>query len=142
MFKYNIISILGPQIYYSIDNHLMYHILLENDNPLDNNEFVSLLMEHLKKFLSHNHNIKSQLYYNLNSKSNNTKVLILLEDNTEMEFNWSDKKNDFLSSASFKTVVHKTNLIILPTSIDFNCDSESVCTLDLEITKNKKFKKI
>ena len=59
-----------------------------------------------------------------------------------MEFNWSDKKNDFLSSASFKTVVHKTNLIILPTSIDFNCDSESVCTLDLEITKNKKFKKI
>ena len=34
--KYNIISILGPQIYYSIDNHLMYHILLENDNPLDN----------------------------------------------------------------------------------------------------------
>jgi len=142
MFKYNFISILGPQIYYSIENHLMCQILLETDNPLDNNEFESLLIEHLKMFISHNHNIKSQLYYNLNSKSNNTKVLILLKDNTEMEFSWSDKKNDFLSSTSFKTVVHKANLIILPTSIDFNCDSESVYTLDLEITKNKKFKKI
>tara|TARA_Y100001963_G_scaffold129393_1_gene184579 strand:+ start:61 stop:489 length:429 start_codon:yes stop_codon:yes gene_type:complete len=142
MFKFNLINILGPQIYYSVDNHLIYHILLENDNPLVNDEFVSLLEEHIKFFLSQNNNIKSQLYYNLNSKSNNTKVLVLLKDNTEIELKWSDKKNDFLSSTSFKTIVHKTNLMILPSSIDFDCDSESVYSLDLEITKNKKFKKL
>lgn len=142
MIKYNIINVLGPLLLYTTDNHLLYQILQETDSPVDNEEFISLLEEQIGCFLSLNQNIKSDLYYKLNSKSNNTKVLIFLKDNTEVNFKWIDEKNDFLSSSSFEMVVKKRDVLILPSSIDFDCDVDTVYSLDLELTKNKKFKKL
>jgi len=142
LIKYNIINVLGPLLLYTTDNHLLYQILQETDSPVDNEEFISLLEEQIGCFLSLNQNIKSDLYYKLNSKSNNTKVLIFLKDNTEVNFKWIDEKNDFLSSSSFEMVVKKRDVLILPSSIDFDCDVDTVYSLDLELTKNKKFKKL
>ena len=142
MIKYNIINVLGPLLLYTTDNHLLYQILQETDSPVDNEEFISLLEEQIGCFLSLNQNIKSDLYYKLNSKSNNTKVLISLEEDVKINFKWTDGKNDFLSSTSFEMVVKKRDVLILPSSIDFDCDVDTVYSLDLELTKNKKFKKL
>ena len=142
MIKFNFINVLGPQLFYTTDNHLLYQILQETDSPADNEEFISLLEEQIGCFLSLNQNIKSDLYYKLNSKSNNTKVLISLEEDVKINFKWTDGKNDFLSSTSFEMVMEQKSLFILPSSVDFDCESDSIYSLDLEITKNKKFKKL
>ena len=60
----------------------------------------------------------------------------------KINFKWTDGKNDFLSSTSFEMVMEQKSLFILPSSVDFDCESDSIYSLDLEITKNKKSKKL
>ena len=142
MIKYNISNALGPKIFYSIDNHLLYQIIQENDDVINNDEFVSLVEEQLKLFLTHNPEVDSPLYYKFNTNSNNTKVLILLKDDVELEFILGDKEKDFLSSTSSNTIVGKTSVFIFPSVVSYKCDSNSVIGFDLELTKDKKYKKI
>lgn len=142
MIKYNISNSLGPKIFYSIDNHLLYQNIQENDDVVNNDEFVSLIEEQLKLFLKHNPEINSPLYYKFNTDSNNTKVLILVEDDTELEFIFGDKEKDLLSSTSSHTMVGKASVFIFPSTVSYKCDSNSVIGFDLELTKDKKYKKI
>ncbi len=142
MIKYNISNSLGPKIFYSIDNHLLYQIIQENDDVINDDEFVSLVEEQLKLFLTHNPEVDSPLYYKFNTNSNNTKVLILLKDDVELEFILGDKEKDFLSSTSSNTIVGKTSVFIFPSVVSYKCDSNSVIGFDLELTKDKKYKKI
>lgn len=142
MIKYNISNALGPKVFYSIDNHLLYQIIQENDDVINNDEFVSLVEEQLKLFLTHNPEVDSPLYYKFNTNSNNTKVLVLLKDDVELEFILGDKEKDFLSSTSSNTIVGKTSVFIFPSDVSYKCDSNSVIGFDLELTKDKKYKKI
>ena len=142
MIKYNISNALGPKVFYSIDNHLLYQIIQENDDVINNDEFVSLVEEQLKLFLTHNPEVDSPLYYKFNTNSNNTKVLVLLKDDVELEFILGDKEKDFLASTSSNIIVGKTSVFIFPSVVSYKCDSNSVIGFDLELTKDKKYKKI
>ena len=143
MIQFQILNTLGPNIYFSADNHLLLHSLLESDTPLKNEDFIGLIEDELRKFLGCNTLLESSVYYTINSKSTNTKVLIVLEEDVGITFNWSDGVNDFLSAGKTELInLKKSTIFIMPNSIKYSCDTDSLYSLELQLSTNKKFKKL
>ena len=84
MVKYSLNNSLGQVIYLSISNHLLFQIV--NDKK-DEDDILDLLVEEqLKACLSNNHSISKKVYYKLNSDKSNTKLILTLEDESNIKF--------------------------------------------------------
>lgn len=139
MVKYSLNNSLGQVIYLSISNHLLYQIITEVKKPTDDDSFELLIKEQLMACLSNNINIEHQVYYKINSNKSNTKLIFILEDETNIKFS-VDFKNTFLSSyESYINQVEKTTLFLFPNEIKCKSDKK-IYELDIEISYNKKLK--
>ena len=137
MIKYALNNSLGQIIYISTSNHLLYQIV--NDEKDEDNILDLLVEEQLKACLSNNHSIKKKVYYKVNSNKSNTKLILTLEDKSNIKFD-VNFKNIFLSSnQSFVNQVDKTTLFLFPNEIKYECDKK-LYELDIELSYNKKLK--
>jgi len=137
MVKYSLNNSLGQIIYLSVSNHLLFQIV--NDKK-DEDDILDLLVEEqLKACLSNNLSIQKKVYYKINSDKSNTKLILTLEDESDIKFS-VDFKNTFLSSyESHIGKVDKTTLFLFPNEIEFKCDKK-VFEMDIELSYNKKLK--
>ena len=125
MIKYALNNSLGQIIYISTSNHLLYQIV--NDEKDEDNILDLLVEEQLKACLSNN------------SNKSNTKLILTLEDKSNIKFD-VNFKNIFLSSnQSFVNQVDKTTLFLFPNEIKYECDKK-LYELDIELSYNKKLK--
>ena len=139
MIKYALNNSLGQIIYLSTSNHLLYQIITEVKKPTEDDSFEPLVEEQLKACLSNNTYLKQQVYYDINSNKSNTKLIFILEDETNIKFS-VDFKNTFLSSyESYINQVEKTTLFLFPNEIKYESDKK-IYELDIEISYNKKLK--
>ncbi len=137
MVKYALNTSLGQIIYLSASNHLLFQVV--NDKK-DEDDILDLLVEEqLKACLSNNLSIEKKVYYKINSDKSNTKLILTLEDKSNIEFK-TDYNNLFLSShKSSVNNVEKTTLFLFPNEIEFKCDKK-VFEMDIELSYNKKLK--
>ena len=145
MFQY--ITVLGPVVYFSIDNGLFIDLLMmDKRSKQDEIDFEELLQEHLIQYFSeHGH---QYIYYRIGDEDSNCKMTVIKGiSNGHIAFNYETEFSDFSNNQAVDDTEYNDMVIIFPNNVDIFYDgTQELKTIKLKISsdalKSKKMKKI
>ena len=144
MFQY--ITVLGPVVYFSIDNGLFIDLLMmDKRSKQDEIDFEELLQEHLIKYFSeHGH---QYIYYRIGDENSNCQLTVIkgLSDG-HIAFNYETEFSDFSNNFSVMDGSEYNDVIMIsPNNVDIFYDgTQELKTIKLKISskKSKKMKRV
>ena len=143
MFQY--ITVLGPVVYFSIDNGLFIDLLMmDKRSKQDEIDFEELLEQHLIQYFSE-HEYK-YIYYRIGGEDSNCQLIVIkgIPDG-HIAFNYETEFSDFSNNQAVDDTEYNDMVIIFPNNVDIFYDgTQELKTIKLKISskKSKKMKRV
>ena len=144
MFQY--ITVLGPVVYFSIDNGLFIDLLMmDKRSKQDEIDFEELLQEHLIQYFSE-HEYK-YIYYRIGGEDSNCQLIVIkgIPDG-HIAFNYETEFSDFSNNFSVMDGSEYNDVVMIsPNNVDIFYDgTQELKTIKLKISskKSKKMKRV